>query len=161
MVSSREFPDRPVVGVGGVLIHKGRVLLVKRNAEPLRGEWSIPGGALELSETLVGGVARELKEETGICVRVGELIELFDRIWIDERPGKDVARPQFHYVIADYLCEYISGEPIPGSDAADVAYASEDELSKFHLTPTAMRVLRKAFAMDRQRRKDNNHDSIL
>jgi ADP-ribose pyrophosphatase YjhB (NUDIX family) len=155
MVSSREFPDRPVVGVGGVLIHRDRVLLVKRNAEPLRGEWSIPGGALELSETLAEGVARELKEETGICVRVGELIELFDRIWIDGRPGKGAAQPQFHYVIADYLCEYLSGEPTPGSDAADVAYASEEELSKFHLTPTATRVLRKAFAMHRERSKGN------
>lgn len=153
MASSREFPERPVIGVGGVLIHNRRALLIKRSAEPLRGEWSIPGGALELGETLVEGVARELKEETCVCVRVGELIELFDRIWNDDPPRKDAAQPRFHYVIADYLCEYISGEPSPGSDATDVAYATEDELSKFHLTETAMRVLHKAFAMDRERTK--------
>jgi 8-oxo-dGTP diphosphatase len=153
MVSSREYPERPVIGVGGVLIHNGRALLIRRGSEPLRGEWSIPGGTLELGETLTEGVARELKEETGISVRVLELIEVFDRIWTEERQEIDAAKPRFHFVIADYLCERISGEPFAGSDATDVAFAKEDELSKFHLTETATRVLRKAFAMDRERRK--------
>ncbi len=83
MVSSREFPERPVVGVGGVLIHKRRALLVRRGSEPLRGEWSIPGGTLELGETLAEGVARELLEETGLVVRVLGQIEVFERIYAD------------------------------------------------------------------------------
>jgi ADP-ribose pyrophosphatase YjhB (NUDIX family) len=100
------------------------------------------------------GVVRELLEETGIEVRVLELIEVFDRVY----PGDDSAaaemkrRPRFHFVIADYLCERISGEPRAGSDVTDVAFASEEELSRFHLTETATRVLKRAFAMDRARR---------
>jgi 8-oxo-dGTP diphosphatase len=154
MGSSREYPERPVIGVGGVLIDKGRALLIRRGSEPLRGEWSIPGGMLELGETLAEGVTRELKEETGVTVRVLELIEVFERIWTEKYREADAARPQFHFVIADYLCERISGEPLAGSDAMDVAFAKEDELSKFHLTETATRVLRRAFAMDRERRKE-------
>jgi 8-oxo-dGTP diphosphatase len=148
-----EYPERPVIGVGGVLIHNGRALLIRRAAEPLRGQWSIPGGRLELGETMAEGVARELKEETGIDVRVGELIEVFERIWNEEDVEADAAKPRFHYVIVDYLCEYVSGEPKAGSDALEVAYASEAELVKFELSEAATRVLLKAFEMDRVRRK--------
>ncbi|MGC1482313.1 MAG: NUDIX hydrolase [Candidatus Acidiferrum sp.] len=150
MTSSREFPERPVVGVGGVIIDNGRALLIRRGGEPLRGEWSIPGGTLELGESLQEGVARELREETGLDVRVLELIEVFDRIFPDEtlqhsdrKPG-----PRFHFVIVDYLCQRIGGEPRAGSDVTDVAFASEGELGQYHLTETATRVLKKAFAMD-------------
>jgi 8-oxo-dGTP diphosphatase len=151
MTSSREFPERPVVGVGGVLIYKGRALLVRRGSEPLRGEWSIPGGTLELGETLAEGVARELLEETGLVVRVLGQIEVFERIYAEKsgRANKRKKRPRFHYVIVDYLCERVSGKPRAGSDVTDVAFAREDELDKFHLTVTAQRILRKAFAMDR------------
>lgn len=151
---AREYPDRPVVGVGGVIIEDGRALLIRRGSEPLLGQWSIPGGTLELGESLQRGVARELLEETGIEVRVLELIEVFDRIFLEPAEvAKEVsARPKFHYVIVDYLCERISGEPRAASDVTDVVYATEDELGRFGLTPTAMRVLRKAFAMDRERR---------
>jgi 8-oxo-dGTP diphosphatase len=151
MTSSREFPEQPVVGVGGVLIHKGRALMVRRGNEPLRGEWSIPGGTLELGETLAEGVARELLEETGLVVRVLGQIEVFERIYAEKsgRANKRKKRPRFHYVIVDYLCERVSGKPRAGSDVTDVAFAREDELDKFHLTETAQRILRKAFAMDR------------
>jgi 8-oxo-dGTP diphosphatase len=154
MASSREYPERPIVGIGGVIIENGRTLLIRRGSEPLRGEWSIPGGTLELGETLEEGVARELLEETGVQVRVLELIEVFDRIfddtgWIATRTEQ---KPRYHYVIADYLCERIDGEARAGSDVTDVAYAREDELVQFHLTETATRILRKAFAMDRVRR---------
>jgi 8-oxo-dGTP diphosphatase len=155
MASSREYPERPVVGIGGVIIDDGRTLLIRRGSEPLRGEWSIPGGTLELGESLEEGVARELLEETGIVVRVTELIEVFDRIYADDENIAPQAhrKPRFHYVIVDYLCERISGEPRAGSDVTDVALAGEDELAKFHLTETATRILKKAFAMDRVRRK--------
>jgi 8-oxo-dGTP diphosphatase len=151
---AREYPERPVVGVGGVVIDDGRTLLIRRGSEPLRGQWSIPGGTLELGESLEDGVARELLEETGLEVRVLNLIEVFDRIFTepDAGGGGTPQRPKFHYVIVDYLCERISGEPRPGSDATDVAFATEEELARFELTTTATRVLRKAFAMDRERR---------
>ena len=149
MTSSREYPERPVVGVGGVIIDNGRALLIRRGSEPLRGEWSIPGGTLELGESLKEGVARELREETGLEVRVLELIEVFDRIFPDDgsRHKERKRKPRFHFVIVDYLCERIGGEPRAGSDVTDVAFATEDELAKFHLTETATRVLKKAFAM--------------
>jgi 8-oxo-dGTP diphosphatase len=139
--------------VGGVIIENGRTLLIRRGSEPLRGEWSIPGGTLELGESLQAGVARELREETGLDVRVLELIEVFDRIFPDEslQPSEEKRQPRFHFVIADYLCERIAGEPRAGSDVTDVAFATEDELGKFHLTETATRVLKKAFAMARSR----------
>jgi 8-oxo-dGTP diphosphatase len=150
---AREYPDRPVVGVGGVVIDGGRALLIRRASEPLRGHWSIPGGTLELGESLQAGVARELLEETGLEVRVLEVIEVFDRIFPGEAPVEAIPAggPRFHYVIVDYLCERISGEPVAGGDATDVAFAREDELEKFQLTETATRVLRNAFAMARIR----------
>lgn len=143
-----------MVGVGGVVISDDRALLIRRGSEPLRGEWSIPGGTLELGETLIEGVARELREETGLEVRVLELIEVFERIFAGN-PGEPGApegnRPQYHFVIVDYLCEALSGTPRPGSDVTHVAWVREDELGRYNLTPTATRVLRKAFAMARSR----------
>jgi ADP-ribose pyrophosphatase YjhB (NUDIX family) len=152
---AREYPDRPVVGVGGVVIEDGRALLIKRGSEPLLGQWSIPGGTLELGESLQHGVARELLEETGLEVQVLDMIEAFDRIFLDPTAPNagDRSRPKYHYVIVDYLCERLAGEAKAGSDVTDVAYAREDELEKFHMTSTATRVLHRAFAMDRERRK--------
>src|SRR5579863_8414137 len=105
MASSREFPERPIVGVGGVVIENDRALLIRRGTEPLLGEWSIPGGTLELGETLENGVARELLEETGLTVRVLGLIEVFDRIFSAEGniSAEKEVRPKYHFVIADYL----------------------------------------------------------
>jgi ADP-ribose pyrophosphatase YjhB (NUDIX family) len=154
MASSREYPQRPMVGVGGVIIVQGRALLIRRGSEPLLGEWSIPGGMLELGETLEQGVARELLEETGLTVRVIELIEVFDRIYVESTAGAEEGKkgPRFHYVIVDYLCERVAGDALAGSDVTDVVFASEEELHKFKLTETATRILKKAFAMDRLRR---------
>jgi 8-oxo-dGTP diphosphatase len=146
VTGSREYPERPVVGVGGVVIAGGRALLIRRGNPPLEGEWSIPGGTLEVGETLLDGVKRELAEETGIEVRVGELIEVFERIFPD---GED--QPKYHFVILDYLCEAIRGTARAGSDVTDVAWAAESELQKFSLTPTATRVIKKAFQMAQER----------
>ena len=154
MTSQREYPERPIVGVGGVLIENGKALLIKRGSEPLIGQWSIPGGTLELGETILEGVARELLEETGMVVRVLDLIEVFERINPYFAPESRVpgARPRFHFVIVDYLCEKISGEAKAGGDAVDVAYVSEADFPQYGLTEAATRVLRNAFAMDRARR---------
>src|SRR6266446_8586923 len=154
MASSREYPQRPMVGVGGVIIVAGRALLIRRGSEPLLGEWSIPGGMLELGETLEEGVARELLEETGLTVRVIELIEVFDRIYVESTAGANEQKkgPRFHYVIVDYLCERVGGEAVAGSDVTDLVFASEEELDKYKLTETATRILKKAFAMERLRR---------
>ena len=154
MTSSREYPQRPMVGVGGVVIAEGRALLIRRGSEPLLGEWSIPGGMLELGETLEEGVARELLEETGLTVRVIELIEVFDRIYVESTAGANEQKkgPRFHYVIVDYLCERVAGEAVAGSDVTELVFASEEELDKYKLTETATRILKKAFAMERLRR---------
>ncbi len=161
---SREYPDRPVVGVGGVVIENGRALLIRRGSEPMLGQWSIPGGTLELGESLENGVVRELREETGLTVRIVEMIEVFDRIYEDQADaagggtldstGKAAEKkgPRYHHVIIDYLCERIDGEAKAGSDVTDVAFATEDELERYGLTETATRILRKAFVMDRARR---------
>src|ERR1700730_9824723 len=155
MPSSREYPERPMVGVGGVIIDDGRALLIRRGSEPLLGEWSIPGGTREVAEPLEEGVARELREETGLEVRVLELIEVFDRIYVESTAGEHEPKkgPRFHYVIVDYLCGRMSGQPRAGSDVTDVAFAREDEFHGYNLTETATRILRKAFAMDRLRRE--------
>lgn len=145
----REYPDQPVVGVGGVVVRNGRALLIRRGGEPLKGQWSIPGGTLELGETIAAGVVRELREETGLEVQVLDLIEVFERI--SPPAGTADGRPQYHFVILDYLCAAPHGEPVAGSDVTDVAWAAEDEFARYALTPTATRVLQRALAMARSR----------
>ncbi len=141
-----------MVGVGGLVIEDGRVLLIRRGSEPLKGQWSIPGGTLELGETLAQGLVREMREETGLQVRVGELIEVFERIFPAAESGTAEAKarpPRYHFVILDYLCERVGGELRAGSDVTDVAFAREDDLERYALTETATRIVRKAFAMHR------------
>ncbi len=157
MTPKREYPEQPLVGVGGVVIESERALLIRRGGPPMEGQWSIPGGMLELGETLTQGVARELAEETGLDVNVLDIIEVLERIFpalpgADGAPG-DAARPQYHFVILDYLCEARGGTLCAGSDAREFAWAREDELLKFDLTAAATRVLRKAFSMARARAK--------
>ena len=125
-------------------------LLIRRGSAPLKGEWSIPGGTLELGETIAAGVQRELEEETGLAVDVGELIEVFERIVPDEE-----GRLKYHFVILDYLCSAEEGAARAGSDVTDVAWAREEDLSNFSLTPIATRVIRRAFEMARYRLQRN------
>jgi ADP-ribose pyrophosphatase YjhB (NUDIX family) len=147
----REFPETPLVGVGAVVVDAGRVLLVRRGTEPLRGEWSLPGGLLEVGEALAAGVVREVREETGLIVEAVELIELLDRI---HRVGD---RVRYHYVIADYLCRVTGGELLAASDADAVRWVERSEWnshSVLKLDPVAVRVIELAWhraqALERQ-----------
>jgi 8-oxo-dGTP diphosphatase len=139
MTVRREYPERPVVGVGGVVVSGDRVLVVRRGQPPLEGEWSIPGGMLELGETILEGVQRELAEETGLEVRVLDLIEVFERISIDS-----TGIPRYHFVVLDYLCEVIRGDARAGSDVTEVAWITNSDFSRYSLAPTAVRVIQKA-----------------
>jgi ADP-ribose pyrophosphatase YjhB (NUDIX family) len=148
MRENREYPARPIVGVGGVTIRDGCVLLMRRAYPPLQGEWSIPGGGLDVGETIAEGVRREVEEETAIRVRVLDHIETFERILRD-----DLGRVQYHYVILDYLCEAVGGELRAGGDATDVAWVAETDLPRYALRETATRVIVKALAMAKSRTK--------
>jgi ADP-ribose pyrophosphatase YjhB (NUDIX family) len=137
--AKREYPDRPIVGVGAVIVDHGRVMLVKRGGAPLMGEWSLPGGVVELGETLRAAAEREALEETGLTVKAGEVLEVLDRIVQD----KDGA-PQYHYVLIDFLCSVTGGELRAGGDAADARWVRENELEIFKLEQLALVVIRKA-----------------
>ncbi len=137
----RTYPKHPIVGVGGVVIDRDRVLLIKRGKEPLKGEWSIPGGMLELGEELGDAVRRELMEETGVEVEPLDCIIVFDRV------EKDGARVKYHYVIVDYLCRKKRGKPRPGSDVVDAKWVKRHDLPKYHLTELATTVILRAFEM--------------
>jgi 8-oxo-dGTP diphosphatase len=138
MMMQREFPDTPLVGVGAVVVDEGRVLLVRRGTEPLRGEWSLPGGLLEVGESLIAGVVREVREETGLTVEPVELIELLDRIY---REGE---RVRYHYVIADYLCRVVGGALQAATDADAVRWVERAEWNShgaLRLDPVTVRVI--------------------
>lgn len=139
---TREYPARPIIGVGGVVFIEDRVVLVKRRHEPLRGQWSLPGGAIDVGETLSEAVRRELREEIGLETRVGPLVELCEHI-TRETEG----RVRYHFVIADYLCEKVEGRLRPGSDAAAVAVADPECLDSYALTEATRRVIRRAVSL--------------
>ena len=137
---SREYPERPIVGVGAVIVEADRVVLIRRRYEPLAGQWSLPGGTLELGETLEQGAAREMLEETGLVVHIGPVIEVFDRIMYD-----DEKRVRYHFVLVDYLCWPVSGELRAGSDVEDAVFASRDDLAGYGLTSKATAVIERGF----------------
>lgn len=141
----REYPEAPIVGVGAVVVHAGRVLLIERANEPLKGEWSLPGGGLEVGETLEEGVMREVLEETGLRVTPVRVAEVFDRISRDED-----GRVRYHFVLVDFLCYLSEGERAEAlrcaSDAARARWAGPEELDG--VRDFTVDVIRKALAMD-------------
>ncbi|MGA2904166.1 MAG: NUDIX hydrolase [Candidatus Korobacteraceae bacterium] len=134
----RDYPEHPIIGVGAVIVEGGRALLVRRDTEPLRGEWSVPGGMLELGEKLRDGVRREALEETGVAVEPGEVLDVFDSIFTD-----GLGKTQYHYVLIDYLCRPISGEAKAGGDVSDVRWVSLDALPAMGLRGSIEQVVRK------------------
>ncbi|HUZ45384.1 MAG TPA: NUDIX hydrolase [Terriglobia bacterium] len=143
----REYPKQPIVGVGGVVIEGDRVLLIQRGREPLKGQWSIPGGMLELGESLAEGVQREVQEETGLDVEPLEIVAVFDRI------QKNGSRVQYHYVIVDYVCRRIRGRLQSGSDVLDARWVKRDDLSFYCLTPQAAAVIADALKLAKKSRR--------
>lgn len=132
-------PGQPRVGVGAVVIHEGRVVLIRRGKEPLRGRWVIPGGTVEPGETLHEALVREVREETGLTVRPREVVLVFDRI------HKEAGEVRYHYVIIDYACDYVSGAPAAGTDAEAVALVRPEDLPAYDVPEQALRLIQEAF----------------
>ena len=138
MVIRREFPELPLVGVGAIIIERDRVLLVKRAHPPIQGQWSIPGGVLEVGEMVREAAVREAREETGLVVEPGELLGVYDRILRDAE-----RRVQYHYVLIDFLCRAVGGELLAASDAADVRWFRREELPALRLAEDTLEVIEK------------------
>jgi 8-oxo-dGTP diphosphatase len=137
----REFPEFPLVGVGSIIIEDDRVLLVKRAHPPIQGQWSIPGGVLEIGELVREAAVREAREETGLIVEPGDLLGVYDRILHNHEK-----RVQYHYVLIDFLCRRVGGELLAASDAAEVRWFTREELPALKLAEDTQDVIRKGFA---------------
>src|SRR6266481_1847710 len=136
----REYPDFPLVGVGAIIIEDGRVALVKRGQPPLAGEWSIPGGVLEVGETLRKAAVREALEETGLAVETGELLGVFERVIPDEH-----GKMRYHFVLIDFLCRRVAGDLKAGDDADEVRWFKREELAGLELSKDTQEVILKGF----------------
>jgi 8-oxo-dGTP diphosphatase len=168
----REFPSQPLVGAGAVVVDgDGRVLLVRRARPPLQGHWSLPGGLIELGETLLEGVQREVAEETGLIVEPQAVVEVVDRIYYEEGPemrnsgsetgseAPELPRVRYHYVIVDYWCRVQGGVLQPSSDASEVAWVTRAEwndLNLYSLETITVQVIEKGWQM--ARRAGNHHE---
>ncbi len=139
MSDTRKYPSRPIVGVGAVIFERDRVLLVQRAHEPLKGAWSLPGGAVEVGETLDAALVREVLEETGLSVEIGAVIEVLDRVQFDAG-----GRVEYHFVIIDYLCRPFAGSAAAGSDARDVRWVRIVDLANLRVSAKAIAVIHKA-----------------
>ena len=138
----RSYPDRPIVGVGAVIVDGDRVLLARRAHEPSKGEWTLPGGVVEIGERLTDAVVREVREETGLEIDVGPVVEVLDRV----QSGQD-GRVEFHFVIVDYLCRPVAGSLAAATDAADARWVPADDLGSYRLTEKAQQVIARGLEM--------------
>jgi 8-oxo-dGTP diphosphatase len=141
MVSrKREYPETPMVGVGAIIIDGDRVALVKRGHPPLAGQWSIPGGLLEVGETLRACAEREVREETGLTVAIGDLLGVFDRVVPDAE-----GCIHYHYVLIDFLCRRLRGELHAADDAEDARWFHREELPNLGLAQETLKVIQAGF----------------
>lgn len=134
----RLYPENPIVGIGAVIVKDNKVLLIKRAGDPGRGLWSIPGGLVELGEKIKDAVCREVKEETGLDVRVGEIADVTEIITRDEKD-----KVKYHFVIVDFFAEVLRGELKPSSDALEAKWVEFKDLRKYRLTETVERLFKK------------------
>jgi len=139
-VDDRRYPKRPLVGVGAIILKRDRILMAQRGKQPLKGWWSLPGGALEAGERLVDGVCREVREETGLEVRPLGILEVFERIMRDSSGA-----PEYHYVLIDYLCRITGGDLRPGDDVCAVEWVKRRDLPKLRITEGTLGVIEKGF----------------
>ncbi len=139
MSHSREYPDKPIPGVGVVVRKDDQVLLIQRGKPPRQGEWGIPGGVLELGETWRAAAVREVREECGIEIALGKVVDVVDLVVHD---GDE--RVQYHYAIVDFAAEYLGGDLRAASDVLDARWVSLDELSNYALPSMTQRVIRQA-----------------
>ncbi|HBT20896.1 MAG TPA: NUDIX hydrolase [Peptococcaceae bacterium] len=152
----REYPKDPIVGVGGIILKDQAILLVKRGQPPSKGMWGIPGGCLELGESLKEGVAREVMEECGIRVEVGEIFDVFETVVRDDKGSI-----QFHYVLIDFFAYPIGNEELhPGSDVMDCRYIPLNELQKYDLTPGVKKLLTDPKRFEKIRKAANRASRI-
>lgn len=129
-----------MLGVGALIFDRGRILLVERARPPLKGSWSLPGGVLEAGETLKEGIRREVREETGLEVEPVGIFEVFERILPDRR-----GRPEYHYVLIDFLCRVAGGRLVPGDDVRRAAWVPRSELDRYEITEGTRAVIERAF----------------
>ncbi|NTV42466.1 MAG: NUDIX hydrolase [Syntrophobacteraceae bacterium] len=141
---NRRYPEKPLVGVGAIIFRNDSVLLIQRGREPSRGKWSIPGGLVEVGESLHNAVAREVFEESGMDVTVRDLVVALDRV-IHDADGKI----EYHYVLLDFLCEAGPGEPAPASDALNCAFVPIEDLPRFILTAGTEQAILRAYSLNR------------
>jgi 8-oxo-dGTP diphosphatase len=134
------YPDRPRVAVGALVFKGGRVLLVRRGRPPGDGLWAVPGGGVELGESLEKAAEREIREETGVVIRAGAVVHVFDVIERDSR-----GRVRFHYVIVDLMGDYLEGEPLGGDDAREARWVGPGELAGLEVSPHTLGLLRNRF----------------
>jgi mutator protein MutT len=139
---SRRYPERPILGVGAIIREGDRIVLVERGQEPLKSEWSLPGGVVEVGETLKTAIRREVHEETGLEIEPLSVVEIFERVIRDAE-----GRPEYHYVLIDYLCRPVSGELRSGDDASAAVWVDRAELSKYRITEGTVGVIEKALGM--------------
>ena len=135
----REYPSAPIPSVGVVVCKGDRVLLVLRGQDPSRGKWSIPGGVVELGETIREAARREVLEECGLEIDLGDVIDVLDSIVHDEE-----GRIRYHYTLIDLLATYVEGKLRVGSDIDDARWVSEEELTRYDLTKSALPIIRQA-----------------
>ena len=140
MNDSRRYPERPILGVGALILDRDTILLVERGREPLKGYWSLPGGVLETGERLADGLRREVREETGLDVEPLNVVEIFERIMHDSDD-----RTEYHYVLIDYLCRAKGGTLRPADDVSDAAWVQRSALASYKLTEGTLAVIEKAF----------------
>ena len=142
MPDDRRYPKRPILGVGAIILEAGRVLLVERGREPLKGYWSVPGGVLEIGEKLQDGVRREALEETGLSIEPLSVVEIFERIMHDS-----AGTAEYHYVLVDYLCRVMGGTLRPGDDVSQARWIDRACLPQYRITEGTLPVIEKAFEL--------------